>query len=73
MTGELAFYDRPSAWGLIYGDDGRVYVVHGAELVGPAPRVRERVLFEPLATARGLRALGVRAAAGGARQADKER
>lgn len=61
MTGELAFYDKPSAWGLIFGEDGRVYVVLGSQVVGPPPRVSQKVLFEPAVTDRGLRALGVRA------------
>lgn len=60
MTGELTFYDRPSAWGLIFGEDGRVYVLHGSQVVGPMPRVSQRVMFEPATTDRGLRALGVR-------------
>ena len=62
MTGRMTFYDEPSAWGLILGDDQRVYVVRGSQVVGAAPRVGDKVLFEPEETGRALRALGVRRA-----------
>ncbi len=62
MTGRMTFYDEPSAWGLILGDDQRVYVVRGSQVLGTAPRVGDKVLFEPEETGRALRALGVRRA-----------
>lgn len=60
MTGYMTFYDEPSAWGLIMGDDDRLYVVRGPHLLGPSPRVGEKVRFEPEQSGRALKALAVR-------------
>jgi len=60
MTGSLTFYDEPSAWGLIMGEDDRVYVVRGSQVLGVPPRVGDKVRFEPDQQGRGLRALAVR-------------
>lgn len=62
MTGYMTFYDEPSAWGLIMGEDDRVYVVRGSHVLGVPPRVGDRVRFEPDERGRGLRALAVRRA-----------
>lgn len=62
MTGSLTFYDEPSSWGLIMGDDDRVYVVRGAQLLGTPLRVGDKVRFEPEQKGRGLRALSVQRA-----------
>ena len=59
MTGQLRFYHQPTAWGLIAGDDGRLYMVRGDQLPGPPPREGERVTFEPVAAAGGPRAADV--------------
>jgi hypothetical protein len=56
-TGRIEFYDRPTAWGLIMGDDQEIYVVRGRE---PALRVGERVSFEPQPVLDGKRATEVR-------------
>jgi hypothetical protein len=48
-TGRIEFYDRPTAWGLIVGDDQDLYVIRGRDGRGAAPRVGERVSFEPQA------------------------
>ena len=37
MTGRIEFYDEPTAWGVILGEDGRVYVVRGSRAPGAAP------------------------------------
>jgi cold shock CspA family protein len=78
-TGRVEFYDRPTAWGLIVGDDQDLYVVRGRDGRGPAPRVGERVSFEPQSgpdgkratevrlVSRGLSAVGREAPAGGVR------
>jgi len=60
MVGYMTFYDEPSAWGLILGEDERVYVVRGSHLIGPAPRVGEKVHFEPQQAGRALKAVAVR-------------
>jgi cold shock CspA family protein len=60
MLGRLRFYDAPTAWGLIVGDDGRLYVVRGPSMHEPSPQEGEHVSFEPVRTSNGLRALGVR-------------
>jgi cold shock CspA family protein len=60
MKGEISFYDEPGAWGLVMGEDGRFYVVRGSQMPGVLPRVGERVDFEPVTTAFGLRAAAVR-------------
>jgi cold shock CspA family protein len=59
-TGRIEFYDRPTAWGLIMGDDQELYVVRGRDGRGLAPRVGERVSFEPQAASDGKRATEVR-------------
>lgn len=59
-TGRIEFYDRPTAWGLIIGDDQDLYVVRGRDGRGAMPRVGERVAFEPQAHADGKRAAEVR-------------
>ena len=59
-TGRIEFYDRPTAWGLIIGDDQDLYVVRGRDGRGTAPRVGERVSFEPQSSADGKRAAEVR-------------
>ncbi|OGK79680.1 MAG: hypothetical protein A2X52_04855 [Candidatus Rokubacteria bacterium GWC2_70_16] len=63
MTGRIEFYDEPTAWGVILGEDGRVYVVRGSRAPGAAPRVGDTVSFEPRDTTTGLRADAVRRAA----------
>jgi cold shock CspA family protein len=60
ITGHLKFYDHPSGWGLILGEDGAVYVVRGDQLVEPAPLIGQKVAFEPQKTRTGLRATSVR-------------
>ena len=42
-TGRIEFYDRPTAWGLILGDDQELYVVRGRDGRGALLRVGERV------------------------------
>jgi cold shock CspA family protein len=59
-TGRVEFYDRPTAWGLIVGDDQDLYVVRGRDGRGTAPRVGERVSFEPQSGPDGKRATEVR-------------
>ena len=59
-TGRIEFYDRPTAWGLIMGDDQELYVVRGRDGRVPPPRVGERVSFEPQTMADGKRAAEVR-------------
>ncbi len=60
MQGRVEFYDEPTAWGVILGEDGRVYVLRGSRAPGAAPRVGDTVSFEPRATSTGLRADAVR-------------
>jgi cold shock CspA family protein len=60
MTGQLRFYDRPTAWGVIAGDDGQLYMVLGNQVPGAPLREGERVRFEPVSGPGGLRAAGVR-------------
>ena len=59
-TGRIEFYDRPTAWGLIIGDDQDLYVIRGRDGRRMAPRVGERVSFEPQAGTDGKRAMEVR-------------
>jgi hypothetical protein len=59
-TGRVEFYDRPTLWGLIMGDDQELYVVRGRDGRGALPRVGERVAFEPQTTGDGKRAAEVR-------------
>ncbi len=59
-TGRIEFYDRPTAWGLIVGDDQELYVVRGRDGRGAPPRVGERVSFETGVASDGKRAAEVR-------------
>jgi cold shock CspA family protein len=59
-TGRIEFYDRPTAWGLIIGDDQDLYVVRGRDGRATALRVGERVSFEPQTGTDGKRATEVR-------------
>jgi len=63
MTGQVEFYDETCAWGLIRGDDGRLYDLRGPQLPGPPPRQGDRVLFDPQVAPGGPRAQAVRRAA----------
>ena len=70
MTGQVTFLDEPTGWGLILGDDGRVYVLRRRGAHGPPLTPGDHVSFEPFGTPRGLFALGVHstpAPAGGPR------
>jgi cold shock CspA family protein len=60
MNGLVKFYDEPTGWGLIVGDDGALYMLRGGQLADAAPRVGERVAFEPQTGVGGLRAAAVR-------------
>ncbi len=60
VTGRVKFYDEPTAWGLILGDDGGLYAVRGNRLPGPPLRIGEQVRFEPQPAPGGLRAAAVR-------------
>jgi cold shock CspA family protein len=68
MTGQVTFLDEPTGWGLILGDDGRVYVLRRRDTQAPVLRPGDPVAFEPLATRRGMLAVAVqrRPAAAGA-------
>ena len=59
-TGRIEFYDRPTAWGLIVGDDQELYVVRGRDGRGASPRVGERVSFEAHTAPDARRAAEVR-------------
>ena len=37
-TGRIEFYDRPTAWGLIVGDDQELYVLRGRDGRAASPR-----------------------------------
>ncbi len=58
INGQIEFYDEESEWGLIRGDDGHLYELRSAQL--PAPRVGDKVLFEPQSASGGPRAVAVR-------------
>ena len=58
INGQIEFYDEDSEWGLIRGDDGHLYELRSAQL--PAPRVGDKVLFEPQSGSGGPRAVAVR-------------
>ena len=58
INGQIEFYDEESEWGLIRGDDGHLYELRSAQL--PAPRVGDKVLFEPQHAAGAPRAVAVR-------------
>ena len=59
VDGQIKFYDESTAWGLILGDDGGLYVVRGTLLSGPPLQVGDRVVFEPRPAPGGPRAAGV--------------
>jgi cold shock CspA family protein len=59
MTGRVRFYDTPTAWGVIAGDDGRLYMVRGDQMRDPSPREGDRVTFEPMIAEGGPRATSV--------------
>jgi len=59
MTGQLRFYDRATAWGVIIGDDGTLYMLDGQHLTAPPLRLGERMRFEPATGPGGLRATGI--------------
>ena len=58
INGQIEIYDEESEWGLIRGDDNHLYELRAAQL--QAPRVGDKVLFEPQTTAGGPRAVAVR-------------
>jgi cold shock CspA family protein len=60
INGQIEFYDEESEWGLIRGDDGHLYELRSAQFAGPAPRVGDKVLFEPQSASGGPRAVAVR-------------
>ena len=60
INGQIEFYDEDSGWGLIRGEDGHLYDLRSAQLAGPAPRVGEKVLFEPQHASGAPRAVAVR-------------
>jgi len=60
MHGLIKFYDDVAAWGVIQGEDGRLYSVRGGQLGAPPPRIGDRVAFEPEPAAGGPRAADVR-------------
>ena len=59
LRGAISFYDAATKWGIIAGDDGRLYAVRGDQFSGVEPRPGERVSFAPLAAPGGPRATGV--------------
>jgi cold shock CspA family protein len=61
MRGQVKFYDATTAWGLVLGDDGKLYGVTGARPPDAAALTEgEYVLFEPQAAPGGPRAAAVR-------------
>jgi cold shock CspA family protein len=62
MLGLLGFYDEATAWGLILGEDGRLYAVRRSHMLEPGPQPGDRVTFEPRRGPGGLRAITVRQA-----------
>jgi cold shock CspA family protein len=60
VTGELKFYDARSGWGVIKGDDTRLYAVTQANVAERPLRVGDRVNFEPRPMAGGPQATAVR-------------
>jgi len=59
MTGRLRFYDLPTAWGVVLGDDGQLYMIVGQPTSGVPFRLGERIRFEPVPGPGGPRATGV--------------
>jgi cold shock CspA family protein len=60
MRGQVKFYDRTTAWGLVLGDDGKLYGVTGARTPDTALTEGEYIFFEPQAAPGGPRAAAVR-------------
>jgi cold shock CspA family protein len=60
MTGRLRFYDAPTAWGVIAGDDGQLYMVRGLQMRGLPLREGDRVRFEPVSAPGGRRAANLK-------------
>ena len=59
MIGRLRFYDSPTAWGVVLGDDGQLYMIQGQPASGVPLRVGERIRFDPAPGPGGLRATAV--------------
>jgi cold shock CspA family protein len=59
VTGIVDRYDKALCYGFLRGDDGRRYFVHRTDVAGPMLTAGERVQFDPLTTAKGLRARAV--------------
>lgn len=64
MLGQLRFYDEATAWGLVIGEDGRLYAVRRSHMLAPEPEPGDRVTFDPRKTPGGLRAVAVSKADG---------
>lgn len=47
QSGRVEFWDDACAWGLIRGEDGRLYDLRRGQVTSPPPRVGDRVWFEP--------------------------
>jgi cold shock CspA family protein len=60
VVGQVKFYDKSIAWGVIQGVDGALYAVRGAQFTGPPLQIGERVAFEPQTAPGGPRAAAVR-------------
>jgi cold shock CspA family protein len=60
LRGEVRFYDESTEWGVIAGDDGRLYTLRAAHIQGRQPRAGERVAFDPVDAFGGPRATAVR-------------
>jgi hypothetical protein len=60
ISRQIEFYDEPTSWGLIRGDDGHLYDLRGGQLAGSPPRVGDKVLFEPQSAPGGPPAVAVR-------------
>jgi hypothetical protein len=58
MTGRVRFYDGATRWGVVAGDDGSLYMIHG-QPPGPPLREGERIRFEPTAAPGGPRATSI--------------
>ena len=59
MTSNVRFYDPSTAWGVIAGDDGILYMMDGDQLPVPPPREGERVRFDSVGGPGGPRAARV--------------
>lgn len=60
MTGVVQRYDPILRYGFIHGEDDFEYFVHRSDVTGPVLHSGERVTFDPMTTAKGLRAVAVR-------------